>query len=79
MSAIIRAHQHLLAFKVSDELEHAYTHVHMVTVDVFNTIESTSSCREMRGYLVLHVRGGQKNNSPPSAPPKKQLLIASLL
>ena len=71
----------MLAFKVSDEFEHTYAHAHTVTVDVFNTIaiESTSSYREMRGYLELPVRGGKENNSPPSAPPKKRLSIASLL
>ena len=71
----------MLAFKVSDELEHAYTHAHTVTVDLLCTIaiESTSSCKEMRGYLELPVRGGQENNSLPAAPPKKLLSIARLL
>ena len=74
MSAIIRAHENSSAFKVSDELEHAFTHAHSVkwTCDL-----AAAEIEKMRRYLEFPVHGGKENNSPPSVPSKKQLSIAN--
>ena len=59
----------MLAFKVSDELEHAYAHAHMVQ----------AAAEKSEGIWSSLFVVGKKKNSPPSAPPKKRLSIASLL